>query len=339
MLPPNKSEFDQQHVDGQNLEEQMHATQASRVDHEDDLVDSETELDSDADAILDDDPDDINQEAEEKPKKKGMSKGIIAAVGAAVVVALSGATYFYFMQGQPKTTAPISKKIAVDPSLTEAKPALNAPQAPILGTEVTPNLSPRSDSPVGTLPSSISAPPSDPFSGSATAPTPSVVAPGLAPTPAVVIAPGLAPTPAVVIAPVVALTPPVVITSAPTPAPAVIIIAAPVANVEGPRADPFGAVVVKGAPKIEKPTTVEKLPKPIAEPVVKAAKPIKIVKKKAAEVDAEEVEIVKPRVVKKVIAKKPSVVRQDMTRSEPHPSQERVQPQSSENFSGYEKLF
>lgn len=307
MLPPSKSEFDQE-IDGQNLEEQMHAAQTDRSDHEGDLVDPGNELDSDVDAALDDDADDLGQEVEEKPKKKGMGKNIIiAAVGVTVVAALSGAGYFYFIQGQSKKPAPISKKIAVDPSLMEAKPALNAPAATISGTEVTPILNAR-DATSGA--SSISAPPSNPFSGSA-------------PAPVVVIAPAVASAPAVVIAP------------APIPAPAVIIIAAPVANVEVPRADPLGATVVKIVPK---PAAVEKLPKPIAEPVVKAAKPIKTAKNKAT-VDVEEVEIVKPRVVKKVVVKKPSVVRQDMTRSEPHPSQERVQPQSSENFSGYEKLF
>ena len=309
MLPPSKSEFDQ-HADGKNLEAQIHAKQTNKVDHED-LVEPGTELDNDVDADLDD-ADDLGQEVETKPKKKGMGKGIvIAAAGVAVVVALSGAAYF--MQVQKPTT--VSKKIAVDPSLMEAKPALNSPAVPISSTEVTPNLSAREAASVGPSSSSISAPPSDPFNSSATAAAPGVI-----------ITPGTALTP----------TPTVIITPAQPPAPAVIIIAAPVGNVESPRADPFGAAVVKIVPT---PATVEKSPKPVAAPVVKNEKSIKTAKNKAATVDVEEVEIVKPRVVKKVVVKKPSVVRQDMTRSEPHPSQERVQPQSSENFSGYEKLF
>lgn len=337
MLPPSKSEYDQDDAAEHDLEEQMRAAKTGNPEH-DGVTGPEDELDVDADPALDPDADeeDLGQEEEPKPKKKGIGKGtIFAGVGAVVLVALCGAAYV--MQGQMKAPAPVSKKIAVDPSFLENKPAAALPVepssplatpapvgAPSSGTEVTPNLGAAVTTPTAQSPSSVStitAPPSDPFGGTTSAP----VAPAV---------PSATPTP--VVPAVTPVTPAPVVT---TPAKTVAI--TPVPGTEGPRADPFGAVIPEKPVKVEKPV-VEKPVKAVAEPVVKAEKPVKaakIVKAKPAAVDIDEVEIVKPRVVKKAVARKPRVIRQDMTVSEPHPSQERVQPQSSESFQGYEKLF
>ena len=199
------------------------------------------------------------------------------------------------------------------PSLP-AEPKLEAPVAatpnPLgapAGNEIVPNLN-GAPAPVVTTPSAaISSPPSDPFASSTTAPA--------APTTpsASTVAPPVAPV-------VPAVTPPVA-----TPAPGVSITPAP-------GVDPFGSLSVEKAPTKAAP---EKVELPVA---TIPAKPAKVVKPRPVEI--EEVEISKPRpVAAKPRVKKPSVVRQDMTVSEPHPSQERVQPQSSESFHGYEKLF
>ena len=331
MLPPSKSEYDQNDAEEHDLEEQMRAAQAvnqgDAVAKPDDELDvgSDPSLDIDADADPEAESDDLGQD-EPKPKKKGIGKGtIIAAVGAVVVVALCGAAYV--MQGQMQKPAPVSKKIVVDPSLLDNKPmaappanaVVSAPPAaltapPVASMEITPNLAtPTVSSPSGV--SSITAPPSDPF-GSATTPPMATAAAVAAPTPAPVV---LTPAPVVVV-----------------PSKSVSITPAP--NTDGPRADPFGSVIVEKPAKVEKPV-VAKIAKPVAEPVVKAEKPVKAVKVKPAPVAVEDVEAVKPRVVKKAAVRKPSVVRQETTVSEPRSSQERMQPQSSESFQGYEKLF
>ena len=327
MLPPSKSEYDQDDAAEHDLEEQMRAAQSGNPEH-DGVTGPDDELDVDADPALDPDADeeDLGQEEEPKPKKKGIGKGtIIAGVGAVVLVALCGAAYV--MQGQMQAPAPVSKKIAIDPSLLEEQPAATpAPiGAPSSGTEITPNLgAPTVTTPTVQSPSSVSAitaPPSDPFGGTTSTPVAPVV-PAATPTPVVPAVTPVVPTPVVT-----------------TPAKTVAI--TPVPGTEGPRADPFGSAIPEKPAKVEKPM-VEKPVKPMAEPVVKAEKPVKaakVVRAKPATVDIDEVEIVKPRAVKKAVARKPRVVRQDMTVSEPHPSQERVQPQSSESFSGYEKLF
>lgn len=305
MLPPNTSEFDTK-TGVENHDTPVHFVQPVQEGHEHGPVADSDEFHTDAE--FDDDGEGLEHEAAEKQKKKGIGKGtIIAAACSVVVVALCGVAYF--MQSSLQKPAPISRKIVIDPSLMETKPALNAPAASIGGTEVTPNLSARDATPLGSFPtgsSGISTPPSDPFSGAATSPTPVAV-----------------------VAPIVPTSTPVVVVAVPASIPTVIIAPAPVANADGPRVDPFGAVVIKSAPKIEKPA---------AESVVKADKPIKVVKVKPVVVDIEEVETIKPRAVKKVVAKKRPTVRRNIN-SEPRPSKERAQPQNNENFSGYEKLF
>ena len=315
MLPPSKSEYEQE---DHNLDAQSLTDESGKTDHETDASLDDVDLDADLDPGADDLGDDLENAAEEKPKKKGIGKGtIIAAVGATIVVALCGAAYV--MQGQLKTPAPVTKKVVTDPSLLANKPA--TPMEPMVSQQPAPGNTPNATIPsVQASPSlsAITAPPSDPFGGVTTAPT----AAASVPTPA----------PIVVQAPVAAVVPPVI-------APPVKSVAiAPVPTMDGPRGDPFGSSVVEKPAKIEKPI-VEKAAKPVTEPIVKAEKPIKVVKAKPAPIDIDEVEMVQPRAVMKASVKKPRAVRQDMTVSEPHPSQERVKPQSSETFHGYEKLF
>lgn len=311
MLPPSKSEFDQdEHGADDDLEAQMRASSADVAAPDDDEnQDLPTAEDGDVDLESDEGDEDLGQEEEPKPKKKGLGKGtIIAAVGAGLLVTLCGAAYM--MQGQLQTAAP-AKQVAIDPSLLASKPestpsVVTPPQG--AAQEMTPNLN-GAPTPVVTTPSSISAPPSDPFASSAS-PAASVATPVVAPVEPV--APVV--TTPVVTAPVVAITPAPVTTGS----------------------DPFGAVTTEKPPaiKAEKPAVVE----PVE---IKPAKPVKEVKAKPAPVvlDSDEVAVTKPKPVAKPRVKKPAVVRQDMSVSEGHPSQERVQPQSSESFNGYEKLF
>ncbi len=322
MLPPSTSEYDN------NASEHDHddpsRAQADELDADDGTGAPGADELSDVDAELEAADDDLGEE-EVKPKKKGVGKGVIfAGVGVGIVLALCGAAYV--MQGQMQQ-APVAKKIAVDPSLLESKPSLPAEpklDAPVaanpnpLGApasnEITPNLN-GAPAPIVTTPSaapSISSPPSDPFASTTSA---------ASATPA-------APAASAVVPPVVPAVTPTVTPPVATPAPGVSITPAP-GN------DPFGSLVPeKAAAKAEKPAP-EKVELPVATIPVKPAKV-----QKPRPVEIEEVEITKPRpVAAKPRVKKPSVVRQDMTVSEPHPSQERVQPQSSESFHGYEKLF
>lgn len=320
MLPPSNSEYSQNNNgEDDDLEAQLRAGRTDGTDtpvEDPDLptadVDSEADLEGE-----EEDGDELGQdeEPEQKPKKKGIGKGtIIAAVGAGLLVTLCGAAYM--MQGQLQAPAAPAKQVAIDPSLLAEKPdaapsvVTPPPQGP--SQELTPNLN--SAPPVVTTPSSISAPPSDPFASGPAAPVASATPAPATPAPVEPVAP-VAVTPAIT-APVVAITP------APT--------------TEAPRAaDPFGAVTTEKSPvaKTEKPVVTESID-------VKPAKEVKEVKAKQAPVVLDsEVAVAKPRPVAKPRVKKPAVVRQDMSVSEQHPSQERMQPQSSESFHGYEKLF
>lgn len=338
MLPPSKSEYDQDDVDENDLEAQMRAAQSDATDPSDELSatpgedDLALDPDTDTDTDVGLDPDEDLGQEEVKPKKKGMGKGtIVAAVGAGLLVVLCGAAYM--MQGQLQAPAPSTSKIAIDPSLMDSTPAASSPieptvsaqMAPLPASEITPNLNaPTVVSP--TLPASssvsaISAPPSDPFGGSTSAPSVSVTPPDTSmPT---AVAPMPMPTPVAPVAP---------------PASAVAITPAP--SVDGPRGDPFGSMVTeKPAPRVEKPTIIEQASPPVVESAVKTEKRVRTPKARAVAIDNNDDEVtVKPRAVKKRV-RKPSVIRQDMTVSEPHPSQERLRPQSSESFHGYEKLF
>mgnify|MGYP003599680045 FL=1 len=310
MLPPSTSEYDNNEASEHDLEEQMRA-QSDGTDGDASDAPGEEEL-SDVDAELEA-ADELGEE-ETKPKKKGVGKGVIfAGVGVGIILVMSGAAYV--MQGQMQQQAPVAKKIAVDPSLLESKPSMPAEpklEAPVVaspnplgtpaGNEVVPNLN--------GVPavSAISSPPSDPFAAPAV--------PGASATPAA----------SAVVPPVIPVVPPVApVVSTPTPG---------VAITPAPGADPFGSLTPEKAPKVEK-SGPEKVEMPVATIPVK---PAKVVTPRPVEI--EEAEISKPRpVAAKPRVRKPSVVREDTSVSQPHPSQERVQPQSSESFHGYEKLF
>jgi hypothetical protein len=313
MLPHSKSEYDQDDADENDLDNQTRGGTSGSTEHHSGAADPGNELDGEGDLDLEPEEDEDLGQEEQKPKKKGIGKGtLLAAVGATVLVALCGAAYV--LQGQLQTQAPVSNKIAVDPSLLEQKPAV----APMVSLPVEPTVTPAVlpaptlavPAAVGTemtptAPASVSAitaPPSDPFGG-VTAPVTPASTPIAAPIP--------------------------VVTGPATPQPSKAVAITPAPGVEAPRTDPFGLTVAE-KPVVEKaPIAVLKTETP--------AKSVRVVKDKTVDID--EVEIAKPRVVRKVTARKPPVVRQDMTRSESHPSQERMQPQSSESFQGYEKLF
>ena len=310
MLPPSTSEYDNNEASEHDLEEQMRA-QSDGTDGDASDAPGEEEL-SDVDAELEA-ADELGEE-ETKPKKKGVGKGVIfAGVGVGIILVMCGVAYV--MQGQMQQQAPVAKKIAVDPSLLESKPSLPAEpklEAPVVaspnplgtpaGNEIVPNLN--------GVPavSAISSPPSDPFAAPAV--------PGASATPAA----------SAVVPPVIPVVPPVApVVSTPTPG---------VAITPAPGADPFGSLTPEKVPKVEK-SVPEKVEMPVA---TIPAKPAKVVTPRPVEI--EEAEISKPRpVAAKPRVRKPSVVREDTSVSQPHPSQERVQPQSSESFHGYEKLF